>query len=219
MRTFLIAVMLCLCCATMGRADQIAIAEDGRKVLLKDDGTWEYVKEEADAKKEFHFRKTRWGMTREEVEKAEGKKSDIEQGDLIAYNVRVMDMECLLIYTFAEDRLVRSRYSFSNPHANENLYLEDRLTALDKLKQKYGDPTEDNTYWSSNLYRDDPTRWGFALSIGDVSYYTKWQTNDTKITLALYGDNYEVTFGIQYDSIELKKLQEKVEQKKVLDDL
>ena len=50
MRTFIILLLLQIASiqfpALLIHADQIAITEDGRKVLLKDDGTWEYVKEQ-----------------------------------------------------------------------------------------------------------------------------------------------------------------------------
>ena len=69
------------------------------------------------------------------------------------------------------------------------------------------------------LYRDDRLGWGTALAIGHVSFHTVWQLNETTIRLALQGDNYEVLFTIEYKSKALSELEDKLLDKKVLDDL
>ena len=53
--------------STLTYADQIAITEDGKKILLKNDETWEYVKEEPKNEKLYDFRKTNWGMNKVQV--------------------------------------------------------------------------------------------------------------------------------------------------------
>ena len=75
-------------------ADQFAFTEDGRKVLLRDDGTWEYVKEQYD------FRKVRWGMTKAQVKEIENSKLVDEKDATLTYRTSVDNMACLAIYSF-----------------------------------------------------------------------------------------------------------------------
>ena len=43
-------------------SDQRGTSDSGERILLKDNGTWEYI--QAEAQKDFDFRKTYWGMSR-----------------------------------------------------------------------------------------------------------------------------------------------------------
>ena len=86
------------------------------------------------------------------------------------------------------------------------------------LTKKYGKPIEDKQYWKKDLYKNDYQDWGFAISLGHLSYFATWQTNTTDIFLGLYGDNYKINLGVEYESIQLKVLEEKAKEKKALDE-
>lgn len=147
-------------------ADQIAITEDGRKVLLKDDGTWEYLQEEVTEASQYHFRKTRWGMSKDEVKKSETIKLAADRDTVLGYETQVAGLKCLLLYVFTEERLVRAKYVIVEQHTNKNDFLLDFNTLQQKLTQKYGKPKNDETYWRDDLYKDDVSDWGMAISIG-----------------------------------------------------
>jgi hypothetical protein len=74
-------------------------------------------------------------------------------------------------------------------------------------------------YWQSDLYQDDPNEWGFAVSHGDLSIFTSWEDADSKITLGLHGDNFEVHLGIDYESKKLQAFAAAIRDKKTLDEL
>jgi len=216
-RPFLI-ILLSIFSSTVVFADQTAITEDGKKVLLKDDGTWEYVKEEPKKEDLYDFRKTNWGMTKAQVKKTEKSKLVNEDENLLVYQGTVSGLDCLIVYIFAEGKLVRAKYIFTKTHSNKNDYISDFNTLKEVLTKKYGKPVKDSHIWKNDLYRDDYQYWGFAVSLGHLVYFADWETSNTNLSLALYGENFEITLAIEYQSKKLKKLEEKAKEKEALDE-
>ncbi|MFW6172731.1 MAG: hypothetical protein ACOC5T_03205, partial [Elusimicrobiota bacterium] len=168
---------------------------------------------EGELKGETNFRNTRWGMAIEEVKKIEGEpKEQIKsQGlDIIGYQRIVSGMDCLVLYIFAENKLTRAKYSFAEKHSNLNIYIDDFKKIKKTLTEKYGEPKNDNKYWLDDLYKDDYSDWGMAISVGDLRYFTTWDMPETTITLALTGDNYEISLVVEYLGKEFEELEEKV---------
>lgn len=201
------ACIMTICClfilsfAVSADAQVTAKTSDGRTVILKEDGTWEIVEPSADTSNVgFHFRKTRWGMSRKQVIAAEGRKPDTQQDDWIAYNENVADFDCYLFYTFAQDKLALALYHFVQTHSNKNQYLSDFAKIKQILMDVYGEPVDDKENWSQSLYKNDPEHWGLAVSIGHLSRYVSFENDDTDIMLALTGDNFEVRLDIHYAS-------------------
>lgn len=212
-------ILLLFLCLLTGFSGQFATTEDGKKVLLKDDGTWEYVvKEEPIKKDKYNFRKTTWGMTKEQVKKTEKGKVEIEKDNSLIYSGKVGGLECGIGYVFAEGKLVRTRYLIIEKHTNKNDYITDYKSLKEILTKKYGKPIEDKQYWKKDLYKNDYQDWGFAISLGHLTYFATWRTNKTDIVLGLYGDNYKINLGVEYESIQLKVLEEKAREKKALDE-
>ena len=69
--------------------------------------------------------------------------------------------------------------------------------------EKYGQPSEDEEFWRSNLYRDNPGDYGMAVAVGDLVKRTTWETDNTKIVLGITGDNFEIGVVIVYFSKEI----------------
>ena len=64
----------------------------------------------------YHFRKVRWGFSRERVEFSETGNTVIERrGNAIAYNCKVNGVYCKLIYTFKDNKLRAAGYVTINP--------------------------------------------------------------------------------------------------------
>ncbi|MBA7542736.1 hypothetical protein ES705_35060 [subsurface metagenome] len=82
------------------------------------------------------------------------------------------------------------------------------------LTKKYGKPWSDRTTWDNDLFKNDRSQWGLAVSIGHLSYGALWDTSKTFITLVLNGDNYEITLLAAYDSRELKEWADKIKEEK-----
>ena len=70
--------------------------------------------------------------------------------------------------------------------------------------------------WDNDLYKDDREEWGFAVSLGHLTYVTLWLLNRTEVFLSLSGDNYDINLNLTYNS---RTLKDGLEEKKLLDDL
>jgi len=158
----------------------------------------------------YDFRKINWGMSKGQVKATEGKEPDSETNTTVAYKVEISGDDYICGYTFLEDKLYNSGYVFIGGHTNENLYIDDYGRLKGILTKKYGRPETDEITWIDDLFKDDRSVWGFAISIGDLSYRSTWETPTTYITLRLWGDNYEIDLVLAYDSRELKGWADKI---------
>lgn len=204
--------------AYLALADQIAIAEDGREVMLKGDGTWKYV-EKQQSKRSSAFRKAEWGMSKDQVKKIENIKISQENEEMIAYKGELSTFDVLILYVFTKDKLVRGIYGITESHMNKTDHISDYSILKELLNKKYGEPTQDTKHWKKDLYRDDPQEWGLAISVGHLTLFTAWETENTEITMALTGDNFKITHKVQYQSKALGGLEDKAKEEEALDDL
>ncbi len=226
MKKIILAVLFFGLALTLLGADTgkviMATTDDGRKVVLLPDMTWKWAdmnpaspKEETknqESSSQTDFRDTKWGMSKEEIRKIEKAKLIKEEGNLMFYEGQVGGKICLIVYIFVQDKLVRSKYMVTEKHTNQNDYISDYKSLKELLTQKYGKPTEDDEFWKNDLYKDDYSQWGFAVSLGHHSYYTIWETPSTKIFDSLTGDNYRITLQIEYVSKQFKDLEKKVKE-------
>lgn len=166
-----------------------------------------------EAKSKTHFRDATWGMSPEQVGKIEKSKSfqklhSKSTGlDIVGYKGQAGAFKCFIAYYFAENQLVEGRYSFIEKHTNRNLYISDFKNIKDSLIEKYGKATKDNVVWRNDLYKDDPSDWGMAVSVGHLNFEATWKLPETKIHLLLKGDNYKITHILDYMS-EIPKYKE-----------
>jgi len=175
-------------------------------------------------KEEYDFRKTIWGMTKETVKRTEKTKPFQEKENQLIYIDTIISLNMAVIYDFIDNKLVTTGYAVLEEHSNENLYISDYKKLKSVLVEKYGEPSDKradgNEYkeilWLDDLYKDDPNRWGFAISVGDLIYQSFWEINKTEIYMRLYGDNYKISLLMQYSSKQLKHLKEKREEKEKL---
>jgi len=92
--------------------------------------------------------------------------------------------------------------------------MDDYKNLKDILMEKYDKPIVDKIEWKNDLYKEDKSEWGFAISVGDLVYDTRWEANDTEICLRLSGDNYKIYLVLRYDSKELKEWASKILEEK-----
>ncbi len=137
----------------------------------------------------------------------------------LIFESRLLDMDCWSIYLFTQDRLTRTKYMVQEDHSNKNDYILDYRRFKAALSKKYGEPTQDKHHWRDDLYKDDYSDWGLAISIGHLQIYTEWNTPETSVFLSLMGDKFEVSLEVQYTSKELKILEKKASEEKIMDDL
>ena len=169
---------------------------------------------------EMDFRNTKWGMTMEEVIKSEGKEPTVAKNDKTAtYKGTIAGLDNSYSYTFIDNKLTSAAIIFTGLHTNKNDYIDDFNRVKKMLIHKYGKPENDVQKWKNDLFRDHREGWGIAISVGDLEYIALWKMDRTDVFLQLTGENYEILFGILYQSKQLKDLQEKESEKEILDKL
>lgn len=167
------------------------------------------------------FRQALWGMSKEEVNKIETSeflKEDKGGGDfagleMLIYKTEIGTLDAFIVYYFAKNLLTRARYLIMEDHTNKNLYLEDFKSIKSQLTSKYGNPERDDSIWSDDLYKDNPSDYGMAISVGHLMYVAEWYPPETEIQLLLKGDNYEINLWVEYTSDALREFDEKVREK------
>ena len=166
---------------------------------------------------DYTFRKTKWGMSKAQVKASEPLTVGREDDNSLGYNTSIINKDVLLLYYFINDQLYKAIYWLDVKHINSNLYLEDYKQFKKLLDKKYGPQTEEITRWLNDLYKDDRSDWGTAISVGHLMLLTGWETPDTNIALAMKGDNFEIHCVIEYESKDLKPLTDKVKEKEQLE--
>lgn len=157
----------------------------------------------------YDFRRVYWGMSKEQVKSTETEEIAFEQQNILSYKSTIISLDCLIGYIFTDNKLTRTKYLITEEHTNENSFISDFNTLKSALIEKYGEPATDEHYWLNDLYKDDYSDWGFAVSLGHHSYFATWETSNTRIYLGLMGDNYSIELGIEYVSIEFEDLEKK----------
>ena len=165
----------------------------------------------------YDFRKTKWGMSKQEVLASETLKPVSEREESLIYMSVVLHKKVLIGYSFIQNKLFRATYLLRERHTNQNDFIEDYDDFKEMLTKKYGRPKKDNIIWRNNLFKNDSSEWGTAIGFGHLVYACEWETNSTKILCLLNGDNFKISLGVGYESKELKLINKKQEEKKALD--
>ena len=93
----------------------------------------------------YHFRKVRWGFSRERVEFSEAGNTVFERKDNAVVNCKVNGVYCKLIYTFKDNKLRAAGYVTINPIPTaENLIKEAVSThGVPDIDEQYPDGLEE----------------------------------------------------------------------------
>ena len=160
-----------------------------------------------------NFRNTSWGMNKAQVVRLEGSptlRENSEGLDIIQYPQKILDMDCMIGYVFADNKLAKAKYSFLANHADKKRYFDDYQKIRDILSQKYGKPETDRTLWHDKEHRNDPLNWGKALSLGHLEFNSHWLDSETEIQLRLYGKGNRVFLVVLYSGLQYVDLASKV---------
>lgn len=155
------------------------------------------------------------------MKSSEGPVEWIEAGadDVEAFKTSVAGLEALVIFRFFDDQLARGQSGVTEQHTNDTAFLTDYRKLAGLLEQKYGAPKEDETLWLNDLYKGDPANWGMAVSVGHLTKFKTWATDDTDIYLMLTGDNFDVSLHLEYASQKYSALADKQQEAETLDAL
>ncbi len=165
---------------------------------------------------ETNFRSARWGMSKQQILRLEGvpDEQDSSNGlDIVQYLQTVLNMDCMIGFVFAENKLVKAKYSFMARHGDKNQYIQDYTKIRDILVEKYGNPETEAARWEDSRYKDEPSNWGQALSLGHLRFDSTWQDSETEIHLRLNGGNENISLVVEYAGLDYKKLARQVSDK------
>lgn len=166
------------------------------------------------SEQKYDFRKTNWGMSKEQVKATEDKKPDIEDDNELGYKVRLIEVSKYLCkYYFLENKLYQSIYFLDEKYTDKKSYIDNYKLLKEILIEKYGEPKIDEVAWQNNFFKDDELT--TAVFIRDLTYGTVWETLTTNINLTLLSSKYMTTLGIGYHSKELKEWADKILEERV----
>ncbi|MDO9554981.1 MAG: hypothetical protein Q7J40_00155 [Atribacterota bacterium] len=143
----------------------------------------------------YDFRKTNWGMSKEqvkEIEKSKFAEEDFGKEENLHYKGEVDGVNCEIYYYFMKGKLTSAAYGSTQ---SKDVCINNYKKFTEYLIKKYGNPVEDKTF-------ED-----FEKGTG----LTSWDTPITKISLMLSeGRNKnEFNLGIYYQSKEGTEIKEK----------
>ena len=147
------------------------------------------------------FRDITWGMTVEQVKALEGLRVLDENESMFVYAVEVAGRDALLFYKHADGKVFRGGYSFQVKHDDKNGYIDDYEALKAQLTEEYGWPISDEVVWKNDLYRQDLDQHGLAVGMGYLIYWADWSAGDTRIELALHGNNDLHVLAMNYASV------------------
>lgn len=151
------------------------------------------------------FRQINWGMSVEEVKDIEGLKVLDENENMFVYAVKIADREAFLFYKHVNNEVVQGGYSFQQRYDDKNDYISDYEELKHKLTEEYGGPVIDEVLWKNDKYREDLDSHGLAVGMGYLIYWADWDAGDTKIELALHGNNDLHVLAMNYASATYEK--------------
>lgn len=143
----------------------------------------------------YDFRKTRWGMSIEEVKRSENSKptdgTKVGRFYFLHYVDTFVGLEVELDYTFEENLLTNAKYIFNDNISEEIEPIEYFNRIKDSINKEYGDPRQYSEAWSKDQYKDKPELHNKALYEGDVGYAAFWETPNTVISLMLFKNIFD----------------------------
>lgn len=103
-------------------------------------------------------------------------------------------------YDFREGSLIAGQYLvLQRPVNGLNEFIDYYRALKTSLTEHYGQPSEDRTVWTNDLYQPLPDYWGIAVQMGHLRYAASWHTADGIVTVELTG-NHHSRLMIEYRS-------------------
>jgi len=172
---------------------------------------------------DYIFRKSNWNDSKSQVIASETinlAEQESQGFEMLYGETTLMGLDVIVLYYFADNMLVKGAYVITEKHSNRNDYIEDYKTMKELLIRKYGKPNKDKQVWKIDRYKDDPSEYGFAVSLGHLIYYTWWNLDGGEtIGTNLTGENYEILHSITYESPNYGEILDNIKSKTVLEDL
>jgi hypothetical protein len=157
-----------------------------------------------------------WGDSLAVVKKSETAKFIDQDATHLLFTDTVGGISVNILYTFLDGRLVRAGYRNADTHTNKNDFIQDYRKLNELLTKKYGKPEVDKTVWRNELYKDDPSNFGMAISAGHLFYSAQWNLERTIILSVISGDKFKITHTVDYQEVASKKEQQQKQEQQEL---
>lgn len=156
------------------------------------------------------FRNVKFGDSAEVVKRYETsdllKENDDKGSQTLIYGGSVENEDAYIYYDMNQkDQLYAITIIFNETHTDNDMYLSLFEGITEKLTALYGEAKIEKV--KGSLYSYCSTE-GEALNLGQVKYRNTWDTDDLSVYLYLGKDNYEVSFGLLYESKNFEKPEE-----------
>jgi hypothetical protein len=152
---------------------------------------------------EVSFRKTTWGMSREQVKASEDSAPTGEKPDVITYRGEVEGIPVIVGYLFDGDKLIKAGYLMQGSYEDPNSYVSDYNKVKDFLINEHGTPAQDEVLWGEGEEVEDPDKFGESVCGGKLRYSTFWADGVTVIRQSLDGEDGKCKHGVMFESVEL----------------
>ncbi|MDR1772485.1 MAG: hypothetical protein LBS02_17900 [Hungatella sp.] len=165
------------------------------------------IAEELVKRENTNFRNACWGDDVETVKKYEEEKLEAEEDSTLTYSTKVSGYDMYAIYCFDNNgKLYKGMYGFKNKYSNAGQYIPQYQALRDSLKEKYGEPGEDDIIPLQKQSQIDYSGEANALKFGYVAYRATWNDyNGTKITIGMMAQDYEIGIFIEYIDVNYKE--------------
>lgn len=187
-----------------------AVKADEQSVLISKKPYINIKRTETKKEEGFTFRKTKWGMSQQQVHETEGKQPVLQEADKIIYQDKLLNLGTKVIYYFEKGKLFKGTYFFDGTFTNQVEYIVNYKKLKHALKDKYGSPSSDNNAELDEMDDFSYDHMGELVSRGVHDLETKWETPSTNITLLLSGKDLmsKVRLELYYNSRNLKYLED-----------
>jgi len=164
------------------------------------------------------FRGFSWGSSLSKVQSDEKSSLQIKAGDdELLYKDVLGGADCDVVYIFNDnDKLESGMYIFSKKYSNPQLYLQDYTKFKILLIQKYGKPVNEKEYWRNNTPLTEKHNYGQAITDGNLSMNTVWNTERSSVKIELITTNNHPSLQIHYTARSLDELENKTDLKNAL---
>lgn len=182
-----------------------AITLSGKRVILNEDGTWEYKKTQDP--NEVKFRGVEWGCSVEDIKKTIPDEPAYDGKDGLMYEDKISGYAVYCVFVTAKGQFVRGRHAFTEEHSNDNQFIWDFESLGKLLREKYGEPNDHGEIWIDDTFKEYSRNRGMDIASGRLRLATEWNIGQVTINHALTGDNYEIHHFIEYTHKAMSQLE------------
>lgn len=152
--------------------------------------------------KEFDFRQTKWGWSKQQVKTAETCKLIEETPEAMKYQYTLIGHNSTVIYSFVQGKLTSASYALNQDDVNPAKFVDDFQGLKTYLRKEYGMPIKEENSWKNDIYKADPNNWGFAISLGFLTCRVVWKSASTQIALNMDGAKHIINTAIEYSAVQ-----------------